>query len=125
MKSSLATEIAAAAIMAASSLPAAIATSRAGGLSPVIVNLHPADQQKYIDMSRPVTAAGSFTDAAVIWTGGPNAGCYAGFNLFFVRPSSSGATTLTVVAARGPFATAGQGLVAAELSPPCSSRRGT
>jgi len=118
MKSSLATGIAAAALMAASSVSAFMATSRAGGLSPVVVNVHPADQQKYIDLSRPVTFPGSFTDAAVIWIGGPNAGCFAGFNLFFVRPSSSDPTTLRVVASRGPFATPGQGLVDAPLSPP-------
>ncbi len=124
MKSSLSTGIAAAALMAASSLSAAMATSRAGGLSPIVDNPNPADQQKYIDISRPVTFPGSFTDAAVIWTGGPNAGCFAGFNLFFVRPSPASATTLTVVASRGPFSTPTQGLVDAAISPPVQLEAG-
>jgi len=124
MKRSLATGLAAAALMAASGLSASAATSRAGGLSAVVVNRHPADQQKYVDMSRPVTFPGSFTDAAVIWIGGPNAGCFAGFNLFFARPSSSDPTSLRVVASRGPFATPGQGLVDAQLSPPVQIEAG-
>lgn len=59
-----------------------------------------------VNSAYPATEAGTVNRATVMWLSGPNApggACNDAFEIKFLRPSTSGPFTLTVVAERGPF----------------------
>lgn len=59
-----------------------------------------------VNSAHPATEAGTVSRATVMWLSGPdapNGACEDAFEIKFLRPSTSGPFTLTVVAERGPF----------------------
>jgi hypothetical protein len=80
-----------------------------------------------VNSAYPATEAGTVSRATVMWVSGPNAGpngtCENAFELKFLRPSTSGPFSLTVIAERGPF-NAEDGSNVLTLTPPVAIQPG-
>ncbi len=108
----------AAALSAASPLPAAAQTLVIGQLrskAQTAITI-PSGALTLVDLANPATAAGQITSVTVQWSGGGVTPCPSSFKVKFFRPSSSGGR-LTYLGERGPFASL-RGLLAMPISPP-------